>query len=67
MPRQAMSTVVVHVASGTRNILVFSGHTAEAIGHALQYTPMRCRGRETHALKTRPGTLYRALPIADAP
>ena len=30
-----MSMVVVHVASGTRNILVFLGRMAEAMGHAL--------------------------------
>src|SRR5271156_1225037 len=36
MPCQAMSMVVVHVASGTRNILVFLGRMAEAMGHALQ-------------------------------
>ena len=31
-----MSMVVVHVASGTRNVLVFLGRMAEAMGHALQ-------------------------------
>ena len=31
-----MSMVVVHVATGTRNILVFLGRMAEAMGHALQ-------------------------------
>jgi hypothetical protein len=31
-----MSMVVVHVASGTRDILVFLGRMAEAMGHALQ-------------------------------
>jgi hypothetical protein len=35
MPCQAMSMVVVHVASGTRNILVFLGRMAEDMGHAL--------------------------------
>ena len=30
-----MSMVVVHVASGTRDILVFLGRMAEAMGHAL--------------------------------
>jgi hypothetical protein len=30
-----MPMVVVHVASGTRNILVFLGRMAEAMGHAL--------------------------------
>src|SRR5580700_9613585 len=37
MPCQAMSMAVVHVASGTRNILVFLGRMAEDMGHALQY------------------------------
>jgi hypothetical protein len=41
MPCQAMSMVVVHVASGTRNILVFLGRMAEAMGHALQSGPRR--------------------------
>ena len=36
MPCQAMSMVVVHVASGTRDVLVFLGRMAEAMGHALQ-------------------------------
>jgi hypothetical protein len=35
IPCQAMSMVVVHVASGTRNILVFLGRMAEDMGHAL--------------------------------
>jgi hypothetical protein len=31
-----MSMVVVHVASGTRDILIFLGGMAEAMGHTLQ-------------------------------
>jgi hypothetical protein len=37
MPCQAMSMVVVHVASSARNILVFLGRMAEATGHALHF------------------------------
>jgi len=42
-----MSMAVVHVASGTRNILVSLGRMAEAMGHALQ-------SRETRPYHTRP-------------
>jgi hypothetical protein len=42
MPCQAMSMVVVHVASGTRNILVFLGRMAEDMGHAL-HNPLHTR------------------------
>ena len=36
MPCQAMPMVVAHDAGGPRNILVFLGRMAEAMGHALQ-------------------------------
>ena len=49
-----MSMVVVHVATGTRNILVFLGRMAEAMGHALQFPGIcggldeRCPGPDFH-------------------
>ena len=70
MPCQAMSMVVVHVASGTRNILVFLGRMAEAMGHALQshcdsMTIQVCPVRHTLAHRRRyPVPPSRSHPLA---